>query len=44
MNIKEIKELAEKFTPEQLENCILQTIQEGKNECEISGDIEVLIL
>ncbi|NPA51393.1 MAG: YoaH family protein [Aquificae bacterium] len=39
MNIKEIKELAKKFTPEQLENCILQTINKGENECEISGDI-----
>ncbi len=39
MNIKEIKELAKKFTPEQLENCITQTINEGKNECEVSGDV-----
>ncbi len=43
MNIKEIKELASKFTPEQLENCILQTIQEGKNECEITGDVEEVV-
>ncbi|WP_456381968.1 DUF6952 family protein [Persephonella sp.] len=38
MNIKEIKELANRFTKEQLENCILQTVQDGKNECEIDGD------
>ena len=43
MKIKEIKELASKFTPEQLENCILQTIQEGKNECEITGDVEEVV-
>ncbi|WP_029521912.1 hypothetical protein [Persephonella sp. KM09-Lau-8] len=43
MNIKEIKELASKFTPEQLENCILQTIQDGKNECEITGDVEEVV-
>ncbi|WP_457642617.1 DUF6952 family protein [Persephonella sp.] len=39
MNIKEIKELANRFTKEQLENCILQTIETGKNECEIDGDV-----
>ena len=38
MNIKEIKQLAEKFSKEQLENCILQTVQNGKNECEIDGE------
>ncbi len=43
MNIKEIKELAKKFTPQQLENCILQTINEGKNECEVSGDVMEVI-
>ncbi|HHG75002.1 MAG TPA: hypothetical protein ENK22_08145 [Persephonella sp.] len=39
MNIKEIKELSLKFTKEQLELCILQTVQEGKNECEIDGEV-----
>ena len=40
MNIKEIKELAKKFTPEQLENCITQAIEnQGKNECYISDDV-----
>ncbi|WP_457626074.1 DUF6952 family protein [Persephonella sp.] len=39
MNIKEIKELSVKFTKEQLELCILQTVQEGKNECEIDGEV-----
>ena len=39
MNIKEIKELSVKFTKEQLELCILQTVEEGKNECEIDGEV-----
>ena len=46
MNIKEIKELAKKFTSEQLEQCINQTIEYGKPQmegCNPSGDIvEVL--
>ena len=40
MNIKEIRELAKKFTPEQLENCITQAIEnQGKNECYMSDDV-----
>ncbi len=39
MNIKEIKELSVRFTREQLELCIIQTVQEGKNECEIDGEV-----
>lgn len=46
MNIKEIKELAKKFTPEQIERCINETLQNGKpltQGCNPSGDIvEVL--
>ncbi|MBK3332716.1 hypothetical protein GWK41_06510 [Persephonella atlantica] len=43
MSIKEIKQLAEKFTKEQLENCILQTVENGKNECEIDGEVMEVI-
>ena len=39
MNIKEIRELSIRFTKEQLELCILQTVQNGKNECEIEGEV-----
>lgn len=40
MNIKEIKELAEKFTPDQLENCITQAIEnEGKSDCYMGDDV-----
>ena len=43
MNIKEIKELAGKFSREELENCILQTLDKGENNCKISGDsIEII--
>ncbi|RMA97965.1 DUF6952 family protein [Hydrogenothermus marinus] len=40
MNIKEIKELAKKFTPEQLDNCITQAIEtQGKSDCKIGDDV-----
>ncbi|MEZ0323778.1 MAG: YoaH family protein [Hydrogenothermaceae bacterium] len=42
MNIKEIKELSMKFTPEQIEKCINETLQHGKpltEGCNPSGDI-----
>ncbi len=40
MNIKEIKELAKKFTPEQLENCITQAIEnQGKSDCYVGEDV-----
>ncbi len=40
MHIKEIKELAKKFTPEQLENCITQAIEnDGKSECYYGEDV-----
>jgi hypothetical protein len=41
--IKEIKELARKFTPEQIENCIVQQIIEGQNVCEVSGPTEYVV-
>ncbi|WP_457626073.1 DUF6952 family protein [Persephonella sp.] len=42
MNIKEIKELAKRFTPQQIERCIDQTLKIGKptlKGCEVSGDM-----
>ncbi|RMD45152.1 MAG: hypothetical protein D6831_04150 [Aquificota bacterium] len=46
MNIKEIKELAKKFTPEQIEGCIQETLKIGKptlEGCDVSGDtLEIL--
>ncbi len=32
-DIKEIKELARKYTPEQLESCITQQVETGANVC-----------
>ena len=46
MNIKEIRELAKKFTPEQIERCIDETMKIGKptlEGCEVSGDVMEMI-
>ncbi len=32
-DIKELKKLAKKFTPEQIEGCITQQIESGENVC-----------
>jgi hypothetical protein len=36
-HIKEVKELANRFTPKQLEECIAQHLEEGSNSCEVEG-------
>lgn len=33
MDIREIKEIAKKYTPEQIEECITQQVETGKNIC-----------
>jgi len=33
MDIKEIREIAKRYTPEQIEGCITQQIETGKNIC-----------
>jgi len=33
MDIKHIREIANKYTPEQIEGCITQQIETGKNVC-----------
>lgn len=43
IHIREIKELAQKFTPEQIETCIMQQLKEGQNICDISGPTEYVI-
>jgi len=43
IDIREIKELAKKFTPEELENCIKQELQEGQNICDVKGPIEYVV-
>ena len=43
VGIKEIRELAKRFSPEEIEACIKQHIEEGTNICEIKGEIEKVI-
>jgi hypothetical protein len=43
IHIREIRKLAKKFTPEQIERCIAQQMQEGANMCDISGPTEYVI-
>lgn len=38
MNIKEIKELAKKYSIEKIEACINEVVETGKTSCEVSGD------
>ncbi|MEK7851610.1 MAG: hypothetical protein AAB275_06970 [Deltaproteobacteria bacterium] len=33
MDIKEIREIAKRYTPEQIEGCITQQVETGKNVC-----------
>ncbi len=42
-NMREIRELANRFTPDELEGCIQQQIEEGINVCEISGPTEYVV-
>jgi len=43
IHIKEIRELAQRFTPEEIESCIKQQLQEGMNICEVTGPAEHVI-
>jgi transposase-like protein len=43
MDIKEIRELAKRFTPEEIERCIQQQLKEGENICEVKGPVEYVI-
>jgi len=42
-SVKEIKELANKFTPEQIEGCITQQIKTGENVCLHDSSTEQII-
>jgi len=42
-DIKDIKELAKKFTPEQIESCITQQIKTGQNVCLTDKSTEKII-
>jgi hypothetical protein len=41
--IREVRELAKRFTPEEIEACIKQHLKEGTNICEVRGEIEKVI-
>jgi len=43
MDVKQIKDLANRFTPEQIEGCITQQIQTGKNICLTDNNSEKII-
>ncbi len=43
MDIKEIKELARKYSPEQIEGCISQQLDSGQNVCLRNEKTEVII-
>lgn len=43
VDIKEIRELANKFTPQEIESCIKQQLKEGENICEVKGPTEYVI-
>ncbi len=43
IDIKEVRQLAKRFTPEELESCIQQQMNEGTNVCKMSGPTEQVI-
>ncbi len=43
MKTSEIKKLAEKYSPEQLETCIAQQLEKGENACDIVDDSDEVI-
>ncbi len=43
INIKEIRDLARRFTPDQIEKCIAQQIDIGKNVCRENGSTEAVV-
>ncbi len=43
IDMKEIRELAERFSPEEIECCITQQIEEGTNVCDLTGPSERVI-
>lgn len=43
MNIKQIKEIASRYSPEQIEGCISRQLETGENICLKDGDSEKII-
>jgi hypothetical protein len=44
MERRELKKLAEKYTPEQLASCIKQQLEKGENQCEIVDQTDEVIM
>lgn len=42
-DVKEIRELAKRFTPEEIESCITQQLETGKNVCLRNPSTEYII-
>jgi hypothetical protein len=43
MDSKELKKLAEKYSPEQLETCIRQQLDKGENACELVDESDEVV-
>lgn len=43
MDVKKIRDIAHKYTPEQIEGCITQQIESGSNICLTDGSSEKII-
>lgn len=43
MDIKHIKDISKKYSPEQIESCIIQQIETGKNICHTDENSEKII-
>lgn len=43
MESKELKKLAEKYSLDQLETCIMQQLEKGENACEIVDEADEVI-
>ena len=43
MDSRELKKLAEKYSPEELASCIRQQLEKGENQCEIVDQTDEVI-
>ncbi|KJU85129.1 hypothetical protein MBAV_002678 [Candidatus Magnetobacterium bavaricum] len=43
VQLKEVRELANRFTPVEIETCITQQLQDGINECKMGGTTDHVI-
>ncbi len=43
MDIKQIKNIAQKYTPDEIEGCITQQVESGKNVCLTDDNSEKII-